>query len=180
MTDVTPSLVGWREWVALPSLGVAHLKAKVDTGARTSALHAEDLELEERGGDTWARFHVLPHQRSDDDPVTTTAMVVDLREVRSSSGTTDQRPVIVTEIELVGTTVTAEVTLTSRDEMGFRMLIGREALRRRFVVDPGRSYLGGRPPRRIRHRAARPGHAAHHAPVHLPDDDADTPGEDRP
>lgn len=172
--------MGWREWIGLPLLGVAHLKAKVDTGARTSALHAEDLELVEHDGDTWARFHVLPHQRSDDDPIAATARVVDLRDVRSSSGITDQRPVIVTEIELVGTTVTAEVTLTSRDEMGFRMLIGREALRRRFVVDPGRSYLGGRPPRRIRHRAARAGHAAHHAPVHLPDDDAaaDGPGND--
>ena len=155
MDAATTATVGWREWVGLPLLGVAHVKAKVDTGARTSALHAEDLELFDRDGEPWARFHVLPHQRSDDDPVTATARVVDEREVRSSSGATDHRPVILTEIQLVGTTVTAEVTLTTRDEMGFRMLIGREALRGRFVVDPGRSYLGGRPPRRVRHRASR-------------------------
>jgi hypothetical protein len=155
MDAATTATVGWREWVGLPLLGVAHLKAKVDTGARTSALHAEDLELFERDHQTWARFHVLPHQRSEDDPITATARVVDQREVRSSSGATDHRPVIRTDIALVGTTVTAEVTLTSRDEMGFRMLIGREALRDRFVVDPGRSYLGGRPPRRVRHRAGR-------------------------
>lgn len=139
--------VGWREWVALPLLDVGHIKAKVDTGARTSALHVENLELDDDGNTTVARFEVLPRQRHDEERVMASATVADHREVRSSSGAVDLRPVIQTEITIAGTTVLAELTLTNRDEMGFRMLVGREALRPTFLVDPGRSYLGGRPAR---------------------------------
>ncbi len=135
--------VGWREWVALPLLDVVRIKAKVDTGARTSALHVENLDLDEDDGLVTARFQVLPRQRHDDDRVAATAVVIDQREVRSSSGAVDLRPVILTDITIAGTTVRAELTLTNRDEMGFRMLIGREALRPAFLVDAGRSYLGG-------------------------------------
>ncbi len=145
-------MIGWREWVRLPVWDVAHIKAKIDTGARTSSLHAFGLEWFERDGVPRVRFQVQPWQRSVDDAVAVDAAVVSTRDVKSSSGAVERRPVVRTPIELAGTTVDAEITLTRRDEMGFRMLIGREALRRRFVVDPGRSYLGGRPPTSVREK----------------------------
>ena len=141
--------VGWREWVALPDWGVDAIKAKIDTGARTSALHAYDIEIGERDGQTVATFAIHPWQDSSSDHVLVEAPLLDRREVRSSSGAARLRPVVLTTVELAGQLVPIEVTLTRRDEMGFRMLIGRQALRRRFVVDPGRSYLGGKPPRSI-------------------------------
>ena len=151
MTDRRPrrerTLVGWREWVALPEWGVPAIKAKVDTGARTSALHAFDIETFERAGLAMARFAIHPWQESSSDVVVVEAPLLERRQVRSSSGAAKVRPVVLTSIALAGRTEQVEVTLTRRDEMGFRMLIGRQALRRRFVVDPGRSYLGGKPAR---------------------------------
>lgn len=144
--------MGWREWVALPAWGVAHVKAKVDTGARTSALHAYDLTRHERDGEPWVTFSVHPWQGSEDDAVDVDAPVVDEREVRSSSGEARRRPVVRTSLLLAGVVTPVELSLTRRDEMGFRMLVGREALRGRFVVDPERSYLGGRPGRDVRRR----------------------------
>ncbi|MFW6599970.1 ATP-dependent zinc protease [Propionibacteriaceae bacterium Y2011] len=143
---------GWREWVALPGLGVPWVKAKLDTGARSSSIHAFDLEEFERDGGDWVRFAIHPWQRSAEDTTVVELPVHDRRLVRSSSGHSDRRVVVRTEIELLGTSVQAELTLTRRDQMGFRMLIGREALRGRFLVDPGRSYLGGRPRRATRRR----------------------------
>ncbi|TNM38574.1 hypothetical protein FHP29_15185 [Nocardioides albidus] len=149
----SPSAVaGWREWVRLPGLGVGPVKAKLDTGARTSALHAFDLEEFERDGAPWVRFSVHPWQRSAEDAVLVESPVHDRRTVRSSTGHAQERIVVLTEIELLGQTVSTEVTLTRRDEMGFRMLVGREALRQGFLVDSGRSYLGGRPPRKVRRK----------------------------
>lgn len=145
-------MLGWREWVALPDWDVAHLKAKIDTGARTSSLHAFGLEWFDRNGSPWVRFEIHPWQRSTADAVIAEAAVVATRDVKSSSGEVEHRPVVHTSVVLAGRTVTAEVTLTRRDEMGFRMLVGREALRKRFVVDPGVSYLGGRPDKSIRRR----------------------------
>jgi hypothetical protein len=145
-------VLGWREWVALPRWEVAHLKSKLDTGARTSSLHAFDLEWFERDGQRWVRFEIHPWQRSTSDAVVVEAAVVATRDIRSSSGAIDHRPVVCTSLRLGEITIDAEITLTRRDEMGFRMLIGREALRGRFLVDPGRSYRGGRPPREIRSR----------------------------
>jgi hypothetical protein len=147
-----PTTVGWREWVALPGWRVDYLKAKIDTGARTSSLHAFGLEWFDVGGAPWVRFEVHPWQRSTEDSLVAEAPVIATRDVRSSSGDTDHRPVVNTPMTIAGRTITAEITLTRRDEMGFRMLIGREALRRRFIVDPGVSYLGGRPARSIRRR----------------------------
>jgi hypothetical protein len=144
--------IGWREWVALPEWDVPWIKAKIDTGARTSALHAYDIEIVERDGETRTRFAVHPWQDSSADTVVVEAPLLDRREVRSSSGTARVRPVVATTIALAGRSVLLEVTLTRRDEMGFRMLIGREALRGAFIVDPGRSYLGGRPAQQIRRR----------------------------
>ncbi len=144
--------LGWREWVALPDWGVSYLKAKLDTGARTSSLHAFALDTFDVDGDEWVRFEIHPWQRSTNDHVVATAPVLAWRAVKSSSGRADDRPVVMTSLSVADTTVRAEVTLTRRDEMGFRMLIGREALRSRFVVDPGVSYRGGRPPRDVRQR----------------------------
>ena len=148
----TPAIVGWREWVGLPGLGVPHVKAKVDTGARTSALHAFDLHEFTRDGDDWVRFEVHPWQRSKADAIVVEHPVHDRRHVRSSTGHAQERVVIRTEILLLGRPVLTEVTLARRDAMGFRMLVGREALRQGFVVDAARSYYGGRPERTVRLR----------------------------
>lgn len=148
--DQSYTLAGWREWVRLPDAGVAWIKAKLDTGARTSALHAFDLEEYDRDGAPWVRYAVHPWQANDDDPVRVESPVVDTREVRSSSGHSEERLVVPMTLQLVGLSITAEVTLSRRDEMGFRMLVGREALRQGLVVDPGRSYLGERPPLAVR------------------------------
>jgi hypothetical protein len=132
-------VIGWREWVGLPELGVDGVKAKVDTGARSSSLHAWDIEVD---GDV-VRFSVHPVQDDDDIVVQAEAPLVEHRDVRSSNGDVEERPVIRTVAVLRGEQIPIELTLSRRDEMGFRMLLGRSAVRRRFLVDPGRSFLGG-------------------------------------
>ncbi|WP_165384207.1 ATP-dependent zinc protease [Leucobacter triazinivorans] len=143
---------GWREWVSLNGIGVPWIKAKIDTGAQTSALHATEITEFVRDGAPWVRFEVQPWQVTDDDAVAVELPVHDRRTVRSSSGHAQERPVVLMEIGIAGRTIEAEVTLTDREEMVFRMLIGREALRRGFVVDSAASFLGGKPPRAIRRR----------------------------
>lgn len=140
------SVIGWREWVKLPDLGINSIKAKVDTGARSSSLHAYDLHEFERESEKWIRFKVHPVQRNTRDVVQTEAKILEYRSVRSSSGKASRRPVILTHIELLGLSWEVELTLANRDEMGFRMLLGREAFRQRFFVDAGKSYYGGKPP----------------------------------
>lgn len=135
------SLIGWREWAGLPELGVAWVKAKVDTGARSSSLHAWDVRIDEHVA--VVRFAVHPFQTDDDFTVPVTAALIDVRDVRSSNGDVERRPIIATHVVLGGVIAPIELSLANRDEMGFRMLLGREALRRRFFVDPGRSFLGG-------------------------------------
>ena len=141
-------VIGWREWVGLPDFGIKHIKVKVDSGARSSSLHAFDLREFERDGEEWVRFQVHPVQRKKIRSVEVEAQVLDHRSVRSSSGKAAMRPVIVTNVRLLGITWPVELTLASRDEMGFRMLLGREAFRRRFLVDAGKSYCGGKPKRK--------------------------------
>ncbi|GAA1979466.1 ATP-dependent zinc protease [Terrabacter lapilli] len=136
----------------MPGIGLPWVKAKIDTGARTSSLHAEHVEEFERDGRPWVRFTVHPWQDSDADPQTVECPVHDRRRVRSSSGHVTRRLVVRVDLTLAGRTVPAEVTLSKRDRMGFRMLVGREALRQGYVVDPSRSYAGGRPPKEIRRR----------------------------
>ena len=147
-----PINAGWREWVSLPDLGVDHIKAKLDTGARSSALHAFDLEEFERDGDVWVRFSIHPWQKSASGARTVELPVHDRRRVRSSTGHAQMRYVVCMRLRLLGRTIPFEVTLTRRDAMGFRLLIGREALRQGFLVDSGRSYLGGRPSKLVRRR----------------------------
>ena len=145
-------LAGWREWVSLPGVDVAWVKAKLDTGARSSAIHAFDLEDELRDGERWVRFWVHPWQATDADATRVECPVLDTREVRSSSGHAEERYVVAMDVTLMGRTIPTEMTLARRDEMGFRCLVGREALRQGFAVDPASSYLGGRPPLRLRRR----------------------------
>ena len=128
------------------------MKAKIDTGARSSALHAFDIESFEQDDGPWVRFSVHPWQRSALDTAVVERPVHDVRHVRSSSGHAQERYVVLLDVRILDETVTAEVTLTHRDAMGFRMLIGREALRGRFLVDSARSYRGGRPEQETRDR----------------------------
>lgn len=137
--------VGWREWVALPALQIPAIKAKIDTGARTSALHAFDLEPVEANGEQMVRFAVHPLQRRQDVTVTCVARVVDRRTVTNSGGQSEERYVIETPIRIGAAEWLIEVTLTNRKEMKFRMLLGRTAMRKRILVNPGRSYQMGRP-----------------------------------
>ncbi|WP_265262661.1 ATP-dependent zinc protease family protein [Spirulina subsalsa] len=143
-------ILGWREYITLPDLGMSNIKAKIDTGARSSALHAFDLEYFEQDQQTLIRFKVHPVQRDTHHTVTATAPILERREVRNSGGHVQLRPVIQTLIQLGGQQWPIELTLTSRDEMGFRMLLGREAVRHRFLVDAGRSYLQNPKPKRSR------------------------------
>lgn len=138
-------LIGWREWVALPALGIPAIKAKVDTGARTSALHTFDLDTYTQGGHEYVRFCIHPLQRRTDIVLECQAPVLDRRMVRDSGGHAEERLVINTELALADRRWTIEVTLTSRDDMMFRMLLGRGGLRAGgLVVDPGASYHYGR------------------------------------
>jgi hypothetical protein len=149
---VGAQVIGWREWVALPALGIDAIKAKVDTGARTSALHADEIERFTSRGLPWVRFVVHPLQRDRALEVRCEAQLVDERLVRSSHGHQQLRPIVRTELEIRGVRWEIEVSLTRRDEMGFRMLLGREAMRGHLLVDPGRSYLGNAAPRSRRAR----------------------------
>jgi hypothetical protein len=133
--------VGWREFLDIPSLGLKDIKAKVDTGARTSSLHAFDIEFYKRGGKEFVKFKVHPEQESSKKTVTCKTLVIDYRKVKSSNGQTERRPVIIASIELFGLEWPIEVTLTNRDQMGFRMLLGRQALKNRLLVDCRQSYL---------------------------------------
>ena len=141
-------VIGWREWVSLPELGIETIKVKVDSGARSSSLHAFDLHTFDREGNQWVRFKVHPLQRSQEKKIVVEAPVLEFRSVKSSSGVAKMRPVIIAEIEMLGKRWPVELTLASRDNMGFRMLLGREAFRGRFLVDAGNSYYGGRPKRK--------------------------------
>jgi hypothetical protein len=134
-------VVGWREWVSLPDLGIDAIKAKVDTGARTSSLHAFDVELKTRRGVDWVHFKVHPLQHESKRTVSCKARLLEQRLVKSSTGHQQLRPVVETVVDLDGESWPIELTLTSRELMGFRMLLGRTAIRKRFLVDPGRSFL---------------------------------------
>jgi hypothetical protein len=139
-----PIVLGWREWVGLPELGIDRIKAKVDTGARTSALHAFQIEEFTEGGNQRVRFMMHPLQKDNDTVVECVADVVDKRVVTDSGGHKEQRWVIRTDIMIGPHRWPAEMTLTSRDDMLFRMLLGRTAMKGKAVVDPARSYLVGK------------------------------------
>ncbi|MCR9276799.1 MAG: ATP-dependent zinc protease [Pseudomonadaceae bacterium] len=137
MSETLPE-IGWREWLALPDLGIDAIKAKIDTGARTSALHA--FEVQPSADGRIVRFAMHPEQRATDTVIWCESAVVDRRVVRDSGGHEEERFVIATQVALGGACYACEVTLTDRDSMGFRMLLGRTALAGRYVVNSARSY----------------------------------------
>ncbi len=136
-------IIGWREWASLPEVGVLSVKIKVDTGARTSALHAVDIEIVEAADPPLVRFRAQVREDHPELSPVVELPLVEVRTVKSSNGTTEERPVVLTRLAIGEEIWEAEVTLTVRDEMGFNMLLGRAAMRRRFWVDPGRSFLQG-------------------------------------
>ena len=136
--------LGWREWVGFPELNIPRIKAKVDTGARTSALHAFKVEPFVRDGLPWVRFYIHPNQRDSETAIECEAPVKDERRVRDSGGHEELRYCIETTIKIGEHLVRSEVTLTDRDTMKFRVLLGRRALRKQFLVNPGKSYLSGK------------------------------------
>jgi hypothetical protein len=144
--STTPHLIGWREWVSLPELGIDAIKAKVDTGARTSTLHAFEVDPYEESGVPMVRFGIHPLQKRTDVEIYCTAPVVDRRWVSDSGGHREQRWVILTRLRLGAIEWPLELTLTNRDSMLFRMLLGRTGMGHRFMVRPDASYLLGRPP----------------------------------
>ena len=137
-------VIGWREWVDLPELELYNIKAKIDTGARTSALHAFDVEAFHDRGVHRVRFSMHPVHRSDATVQVCEANVVDQRIVTNSGGQREPRFVIETELSFAGDRWPIEMTLTARDDMMFRMLLGRTAMNGRLMVDPQRSYLMGK------------------------------------
>ena len=138
------TIIGWREWVQLPGLEIPAIKAKIDTGARTSALHAIGIREHAIDGRKMIRFGIRPLQRRKKLVLQCSAEVLERRMVSDSGGHRELRYVIVTPVVLGGQTWSIEITLTHRDTLKFRMLLGRTALRGRFCVDPDKSYLTGR------------------------------------
>ncbi len=138
-------VLGWREWCALPDLGIQQIKAKVDTGARTSALHAYFVEEFERDGRPWVRFGL--HLEQDQ---LVEAEVLEQRQVTDSGGHKELRYVIKTRVQLGAECWPIELTLTNRDNMRFRMLLGRTAIKGRYLVDAALSYQEGKKPATIR------------------------------
>lgn len=136
--------LGWREWAALPDLGLPAIKVKVDTGARTSALHAFYTEKYELDSVDMVKFLIHPIQRNYDFQVECHAPLIDFREVSDSGGHREMRYVIETSIVIGNSRWPIEITLTNRDNMRFRMLLGRRAMEARAVVEPGASYLNGK------------------------------------
>ncbi len=136
------AIIGWREWCTLPELDLPGVLAKVDTGAKTSSLHAFDIRKSARDPE-WLDFSIHPVQRRRRPVIECSARCVDYRAVTSSNGKSEDRPVIITTIQLGLRSFATEITLTNRDEMGFRMLIGRQTLSKHFIVDPALSYCCG-------------------------------------
>jgi hypothetical protein len=141
-------IIGWREWISFPDLGIRFVKAKIDTGARTSVLHAYDISEFTKGNVKYVKFKVHPIQRNNQITISAQARLIEKRTVRDSGGKITERPVISTKIKIGEDLYDIELTLINRDEMGFRMLLGRMAVKDFFLVDPGRSYLMGPKPLR--------------------------------
>ena len=138
-------VLGWREWVHLPDLGLPWIKAKVDTGAKTSCLHAFSLDTFVKDGDSWVRFGIHPHQNETDTEIYCEAKIIDERIVSDSGGHKENRIVISSDIVIGEKQWPIEITLTNRDTMQFRMLLGRTAMQDLISVKPDKSYLLGKP-----------------------------------
>ena len=134
-------IIGWREWVSLPELGIPGLKVKIDTGARTSALHAFAIETFESADGLWVKFGINPIRKRKDIEVFTQARVIDKRWVTDSGGHGEMRYAIETTVLLGSISFPADITLTDRDGMIFPMLLGRKAIQDRFLIDPAQKYV---------------------------------------
>jgi hypothetical protein len=139
----SPQKIGWRERVSFPDFEVVGVKAKVDSGAQTSSIHAFRPRFSQRDDGEWVSFEIHPRRRSRKDAVRVSAKVLTHRWIRSSNGKRELRPVIVTKMSLGGEEFDAEMTLANRHLMAYRMILGRSAMRGRFTIDPGKSYLFG-------------------------------------
>ena len=144
MKQTRPHLIGWREWLCLPAIGVDGIKAKIDTGARTSCLHTNDHEEFARGGCRWVRFHLHPLRRRPDIELSCESPIIDYREVKDSGGHGELRPFIRTTARIGDYEWEIDLSLTDREGMKFRMLLGREALSDHFVINPSASYVLGK------------------------------------
>lgn len=134
-------VMGWRELIVFPDLTKMTIKAKIDSGARTTALHAYDIEVVKERKKTWVYFDVHPLQKCQKTTVRVRAPFIEYRKIKSSTGHETLRPVIETTIDIGGDRFTTEVTLVNRDMMGFRLLIGRQTIRKKYLVDVGESFL---------------------------------------
>ena len=137
------TVVGSEEWVSLGELNIPYVKARVDSGAKTSSLHAVSIKPFQKDNETWVNFDVFPIQNDGKRKISCKALVIDKRVVKSSSGNREHRYVVRTSISLNDKVWDVELTLTNRDSMGYRMLLGREAMMGRIVVDPAESFLTG-------------------------------------
>jgi len=137
-------LLGWREWVRLPELAIPKIKAKIDTGARSSALHAFMIDPYIKNHQNWVMFAMHPLQKTETEIIECHAQVKDRRLVSDSGGHKQRRYVIETQLIVGQTAFQAELTLTNRDSMRFRMLLGRTAMNQRFIIDPSASYVQGK------------------------------------
>lgn len=145
MTSTPPPLLGWREWAMLPDLGINQIKVKVDTGARSSALHTLELEPYVKDNENWLMFRLDPSHKQNGAVIECHAPIKDKRVVANSGGHKQRRYVIETKIIFGHYLIQAEITLTKRDTMRFPMLLGRTAMNKRFHIDPHASYLQGKP-----------------------------------
>ena len=147
MTEMPTQLpmLGWREWVALPEFGIAQIKAKIDTGARSSALHTVDLDPYLKNGENWLMFTVETKKKHNEELIECHAPIKDRRVVSNSGGHKQRRYVIETQLIFGRHLIQAEITLTNRDSMRFPMLLGRTAMNRIFIIDPHASYLQDKP-----------------------------------
>jgi hypothetical protein len=141
MTNFPSLILGWREWVSLPEIHIETIKAKIDTGARTSCLHTSNYEIFDKDGQDWVRFTVHPHRNHHEVETHAEAAVSDYRIVRDSGGHEERRPFIKTTLELPGHGWEIEISLSNRENMKFRMLLGRTSLNCGLLIDPSKSYL---------------------------------------
>lgn len=137
-------IIGWREWLSIPEMHISEIKVKVDSGARTSAIHAEDIEITKKRGKEFVSFKIFPLQRDKSHFSRVTLPMIEERWVKSSVGHQTLRPVVKVDIKIGDHKFPIELTLVNRDIMGFRMLLGREAIKNRFLLDAGHSFLLGK------------------------------------
>lgn len=136
--------IGWREWAHLPDFDLHELKAKIDTGAKTSAIFATDITVSETRGERWAHFSVCPDRSKKRPMVRCAAPLVGRRRFKSSNGAVEERYVVETTLSVGQSAFVIELSLAGREEMGFRLLLGRDALKKRFLIDAGASFLLGK------------------------------------